>query len=62
MTSRGGAAADPPARAKIHHSLISSSFAQFRAQPFDRPRSQIWDAGERFICGFSEITDRFQSC
>ena len=38
------------------------SFAKLCAQTFDRPRSKIWDARERFICGFSEITDRFQSC
>jgi len=31
------------------------SFAKLCAQPFDRPRSKIWDARERFICGFSEI-------
>ena len=41
---------------------FSPSFAKLRAQPFDRPRSQIWDASERFICGFSEIADSFQSC
>ena len=37
------------------------SFAKLCAQPFDRPRSKIWDASERFICGFSEIADSFQS-
>ena len=40
---------------------FSPSFAKLCAQPFDRPRSKIWDASERFICGFSEIADSFQS-
>ena len=40
---------------------FSPSFAKLCAQPFDRARSQIWDASERFICGFSEVADRFQS-
>ena len=42
-------------------SLDLVSFAKLRAQPFDRPRSQIWDASERFVCCFSEIADSFQS-
>jgi hypothetical protein len=40
---------------------FSASFAKLRAQPFDRPGSQIWDASERCVCGFSQIADSFQS-